>query len=177
MAITKEKKRQLVADYLEKLNRAEMLIITDYRGLTVKQMQELRSSLAPHDAVFQVVKNTLFRRALSEAGKSMPEEFLEGPTAIGYVFGDLGPAAKAISDFANSSDILKIKGGLLGERVISAEDVRSLGNLPPRDVLLSQVFAGMQAPIAGLVNVLSGTLRGLVNVLDARRRQLEEAAA
>ncbi len=177
MAITKEKKRDLVANYVEKIGRAEMLIIADYRGLSVKDMQELRGSLAPHDAVLQVVKNTLFRRALQELGKPVPEQLLEGPTAVGYCFGDLGPAAKAISDFEKSSDFLQIRGGLLGEQIVDAEGVRSLANLPPREVLLSQVLAGMQGPISGLVNVLAGTLRGLVNVLDARRRQLEESAA
>jgi len=177
LAITKEKKRDLVANYVEKIGRAEMLIIADYRGLSVKDMQELRGSLAPHDAVLQVVKNTLFRRALQELGKPVPEQLLEGPTAVGYCFGDLGPAAKAISDFEKSSDFLQIRGGLLGEQIVDAEGVRSLANLPPREVLLSQVLAGMQGPISGLVNVLAGTLRGLVNVLDARRRQLEESAA
>ncbi len=177
MAITKEKKRDLVANYVEKIGRAEMLIIADYRGLSVKDMQELRGSLAPHDAVLQVVKNTLFRRALQELGKPVPEQLLEGPTAVGYCFGDLGPAAKAISDFEKSSDFLQIRGGLLGEQIVDAEGVRSLANLPSREVLLSQVLAGMQGPISGLVNVLAGTLRGLVNVLDARRRQLEESAA
>ncbi|NOZ30268.1 MAG: 50S ribosomal protein L10 [Chloroflexi bacterium] len=175
--MTKEKKRDLVANYVEKIGRAEMLIIADYRGLSVKDMQELRGSLAPHDAVLQVVKNTLFRRALQELGKPVPEQLLEGPTAVGYCFGDLGPAAKAISDFEKSSDFLQIRGGLLGEQIVDAEGVRSLANLPPREVLLSQVLAGMQGPISGLVNVLAGTLRGLVNVLDARRRQLEESAA
>ncbi|MCD6289738.1 MAG: 50S ribosomal protein L10 [Anaerolineae bacterium] len=177
MAITRQKKQELVADYLDKIGRAEMIIITDYRGLTVKQMQELRRSLSPHDAQLQVTKNSLFRRALQEAGKPVPEDMLAGTTAVGYCFSDFGPAAKAIKDFADSSDILQIRGGLLGDQILSADEVKQLAGLPPRDVLLAQVLAGMQGPISGLVNVLGGVLRGFVNVLDARRRQLEEAAA
>lgn len=177
MAITKEKKQALLAEYLDKASRAQMLIITEHRGLTVKQAQELRRSLAPHQAAFHVVKNTLLRRALQELGRPVPDSLLSGPTAVSYCFGDVAAVAKAVDDFARASGVLQIRGGLLGSQVVDAEGVRALANLPPREVLLARVVGGIQAPIVGLVSVLGGVLRGLVNVLDARRRQLEEAAA
>ena len=166
----------MLAEYLDKARRAQMLIITDHRGLTVKQTQELRRSLAQHNAAFHVVKNTLLRRALQELGKPIPDSLLKGPTAVGYCFGDVAAVAKVIDDFARASGILQIRGGLLGLQVVDAEGVRALANLPPREVLLARVVGGIQAPMVGLVSVLGGVLRGLVNVLDARRRQLEEAA-
>jgi large subunit ribosomal protein L10 len=177
LAITREKKQELVADYLEQVSRAKLIIITDYRGLTVKQFQELRRTLAPLQASFQVTKNTLLKRALSEAGKPIPEELLAGTTAVSYCFGEIPAIAKAMGDFARTSNILQIKGGLLGNQIITAEGVRALADLPPREVLLARVVGGLQAPISGLVTVLSGPLRGLLNVLEARRRQLEEPAA
>jgi len=175
LAITRQKKQELVADYLARISQAELLVITDYRGLTMKQMQELRRSLAPFGASFQVIKNTLFRLALQQARRPIPEQLLEGPTAVGYCFGDVAAATRAMSDFARSSGVLQIRGGLLSHQILDAEAVRAVATLPPREVLIAQVLAGMQGPIGGLVNVLGGTLRGLINVLDARRRQLEEA--
>ncbi len=177
LAITKEKKQALLAAYLDKASRAHVLIITEHRGLTVKQAQELRRSLAQHQATFHVVKNTLFRRALREIGRPVPDSLLNGPTAVSYCFGDVAAVAKVVDDFARTSGVLQIRGGLLGSQVVDVEGIRALANLPPREVLLARVVGGIQAPLVGLVTVLGGVLRGLVNVLDARRRQLEEAAA
>jgi large subunit ribosomal protein L10 len=177
LAITRQKKQELVADYLARINQAPLIVITDYRGLTMKQMQELRRSLAPLGASFQVTKNTLLRLALQEAGRPVPDRLLEGPTAVSYCFGDVAATAKTMGDFARSSGVLQIRGGLLSRQVLDAEAVRALANLPSREALIAQMLAGMQGPIAGLVNVLGGTLRGLINVLDARRRQLETVVA
>lgn len=178
LAITKEKKQELVVGYLEDVKRAQVIIITDYRGLTVKQVKDLRRALAPLNASFHVTKNTLLRRALQEVGRSVPAPMLEGPTAVSYCFGEFPAVAKALGDFVRTSGgILQIRGGLLGSQAMDASGVRALADLPPREILIARVLGGLQAPISGLLNVLSGPTRGLLNVLEARRRQLEEAAA
>lgn len=177
MAISKEKKRELVADYADKLARSEAVIFTDYSGLPVKEQQKLRRQLWESQSGFQVVKNTLLRRALQDAGMSVPEETLTRPTALGYCFEDVTTVVKVLSDFAKETEFLTFKGGLLGARFIGAEEVEALAKLPSRDVLLALVVRGIQSPISGLVNVLVGPLRGLVNVLQARSDQLGSIAS
>jgi large subunit ribosomal protein L10 len=177
LAISKEKKEELVAGFAERLSRSEAVIFTDYRGLSVKDQQNLRRQLWESQSAFQIVKNTLLQRALQDAGISVPEEALTGPTALGYCFEDVTSVVKILSGFAKDTELLAFKGGLLGNQFISVEDVKTLASLPSREVLLGRVVGTMQAPIGGLVNVLAGSLRGLVNVLQARADQLESAAS
>lgn len=177
MAISKEKKEKLVAEYADRLARSEAVIFADYRGLSVKNMEKLRRQLWDSESVFQVIKNTLLRRALQDAGLSVPEEALIGPTAVGYCFEDVATVVKTLADFAKDTGILTFKGGVLGTKFIAAEDVEALAHLPSREELLARVVGGVQAPIRGLVNVLAGTIRGLVNVLQARADQLGSATS
>jgi large subunit ribosomal protein L10 len=177
LAITKEKKQELVAQYTDLLSRSRAAILTDYRGLTAAEISGLRNKLREVDGKYHVIKNTLLRLALQNAGQPVPEEMLEGPVAISFCLGEVPPAAKVLVDFAKDSKVLTIKGGLLSGKAIGVEDIQALADLPPREVLLAQVLAGMQSPINGLVTVLSGTLRGLLNVLKARAEQLEGASA
>lgn len=177
MAITKERKEELVAQYADLLSRSQAVIFTDYRGLTAAQIGGLRNKLREVDSRYHVIKNRLLRLALQNAGQPVPEEIMDGPVAASFCLGEVSPVAKALADFAKESKILTIKGGLLGSSVMSAADVEALANLPSREVLLAQVLAGMQAPISGLVTVLGGTIRGLLNVLNARVEQLEGSGA
>jgi len=177
LAISKEKKQELIAVYTENLSRSEAVIFTDYRGLSVKAQQHLRRQLWESQSAFQVVKNSLLQRALQDVGLSIPKEALAGPTALGYCFEDVTNVVKILSDFASETELLAFKGGLLGSQFIGAEDVKTLARLPSREVLLARVVGGIQSPISGLVNVLAGPLRGLANVLQARADQLESAAS
>ena len=177
MAISKERKGELVADYTDNLKRSEAIIFTDYHGLRVKDLERLRRQLWETKSNFRVIKNTLMERALQDAGLAVPEEILIGPTAIGYCFEDAATVVKTLADFAKETGGLTFKGGLLDTRFIGVEDIRTLATLPPRAVLLARVVGGIQAPISGLVNVLAGPVRGLVNVLQARADQLESAAS
>jgi large subunit ribosomal protein L10 len=176
LAISKKKKQELVADYADRLSRSKAVIFTDYRGLSVKDQENLRRQLWESDSAFQVIKNTLLQRALQDAGMSVPEEALIGPTALGYCFEDVAVVVKILSAFAKETERLAFKGGLLGSQYIGTKDVEVLATLPSRDVLLGQVVGSMQAPISGLVNVLAGPLRGLANVLRARGDQLQSTA-
>lgn len=176
MAITKEKKGELVADYKDKLARSRGVVITGYHGLTMKDQEELRRRLSDVQGIFQVVKNTLFERALVDAGFSVPGDVMVGPTALGFCFDDVPAVAKVLANMAKESEFLTLRGALLEGQFIAERDVQILTELPPREVLLARLVGQMQAPVHGLVNVLAGTLRGLVTVLQGRASQLEGAA-
>jgi large subunit ribosomal protein L10 len=173
LAISKEKKQELVESYTEELSRSQAVILTDYRGLLVTELNQLRNKMREAGSGYHVVKNRLVKLALREAGLPVPEELLQGPTAIGFCYKDVIAPAKVLTEYAKESKALTIKGGILGDKVIDMQAISSLANLPPRDVLLAQLLSGMQSPIAGFVNVLGGILRGLVTVLKARADQLE----
>jgi large subunit ribosomal protein L10 len=177
LAISKEKKQELVKSYVEEFSRSQAAILTDYRGLSVAELNRLRNKMREAGSGYHVVKNRLVKLALREAGLPVPEELLQGPTAIGYCYEDVIAPAKVLTEYTKESKMLAIKGGILGDRVIDVEAISSLADLPPRDVLLAQLLSGVQSPMAGLVNVLSGTLRGLVTVLKARADQLEAGSA
>lgn len=165
-----------VEELAEKLKKSQGVILTDYRGLTVKEMTELRSQLRQAGVEFKVVKNTLTLLAARKAEIEGLEPVLEGPTAIAIGYDDPVVAAKTISEFAKKNDKLQVKAGVLTGKVIDVDGVKALADLPSREQLLAQVLRGMQGPISGLVNVLHGTLRNLVYVLEAVRKQKEEAA-
>jgi large subunit ribosomal protein L10 len=174
---TPEKARQ-IEEISEILRTASLAILTDYRGLSVADMTVFRRRLQEQQANFRVVKNTLTRIAAERTGTEVITPLLEGPTALVYSMGDPVAAAKLTLEFARQSRILSVKGGLLAGRLLSAADVEALATLPPREELLAKVVGGLQAPLYGLVSVLSGPIRGLLYVLQARVRQLggEEAA-
>jgi large subunit ribosomal protein L10 len=177
LAITKERKRELVAQYTELLGRSRAVILTDYLGLNVAQITRLRNQIREANGAYYVTKNTLVRLALEQAGLTVPDEWLEGPTAMGFCFDQVPFIAKVITDFANETQILTVKGALLGERAVDAAQVRALANLPPAEVLRAQILGALTAPMSGLVGALNGLLSGLVGVLDARGEQLGEAEA
>jgi len=177
LAISKEKKQELVKSYAGEFSRSQAAILTDYRGLSVTELNRLRNKMREAGSGYHVVKNRLVKLALREAGLPVPEELLQGPTAIGFCYEDVVAPAKVLTEYAKESKMLTIKGGILGERVIDVQGMSSLADLPPRDVLLAQLLSGIRSPIAGLINVLNGTLRGLVTVLKARADQLEAGSS
>ena len=177
MAISRAQKEQMVADYVEKMSNSQALILTDYRGLAVADLGDLRRRLREVDGVFQVVKNTLFARALEEAGLPIPSEQMEGPLAVGYCLGDAPPVAKALMDYAKEMELLKVKGAILGTNLLDLDGVKGLADLPPREVLLAQLVGAVQGPMASLVSTLQAPMRELVQVLQARSEQGQEEAA
>jgi large subunit ribosomal protein L10 len=177
LAISREKKEQMVAEYADSLSRSRAMILTDYRGLTVADITQLRQNLREVDGAYRVVKNTLFQRALEEAGLPVPTEQMDGPLAVGFCFGDTPPVAKALVDFAKGLDVLEIKGAILGTEILDAQGVKGLADLPPRDVLRAQLVAAIQGPMSNLVSVLNAPMREIAQVLRARSEQGQEAAA
>ncbi|MGC8839207.1 MAG: 50S ribosomal protein L10 [Anaerolineae bacterium] len=175
LPLTREQKEERLQAYVEALERAGGVVFTDYRGLPVKDLEGLRRQLREANASYQVIKNTLFRLALERVGKKAPQDLLQGPLAAAFAE-DPVAAAKVLTKFARDSKVLQVRGALLGDRFVDAAGVETLSQLPGREELLAQVLGALQAPISGLVTVLAGPLRGLMNVLNARAEQLKEAA-
>lgn len=176
MAITREKKETLVTGYTEKLRRSQAVIVTEYRGLTVKQLQPLRRELRAADSEIVVSKNTLMARALRDLGMPAPESLLSGPTAVAFCFGDLAAPAKVLSKYVRDTKILVLRGGMIGQSVFDETGVQALSELPGKEQMRAKVVGVLQSPLSGLVNVLVGPVRGLMTVLHARVSQLEQAA-
>jgi large subunit ribosomal protein L10 len=176
--VLKEKKEQVVAELVERLRSTDTLIVADYRGLSMKEIDGVRSELLQHGARFSVVKNTLTRRAAEEAGVEALKDFLDGPTAIAFVGdGDMVAVAKTLSETARRTKVLAVRGGILQGQTITADEVRDLAILPPLDVLQGQVLGAIVGPMTTVVGLFTAPLRDLVNVLDARIQQLEEQEA
>ncbi len=175
----KEDKERVVAELTERLRTSQSLIVADYRGLTMKEIDALRGELLKHGARFGVVKNTLTRIAAEAAGADALLALLEGPTAIAFLEseGDPVAVAKALNDAARTTRILTIRGGVLEGRAISDEDVRNLATLPPLDVLRGQVLGAVTAPLMTIFGLFAAPLRNLVGIIDARIEQLEADGA
>jgi large subunit ribosomal protein L10 len=177
LAISKEKKQQMVADYVDKMSNSQAVILTDYRGLSVAAITDLRRRLRESGGVFQVVKNTLFELALQDAGLPVPTEQMDGPIAAGYCLEEVPPVAKALVDFADETGVMVIRGAILGTSFLDAGGVKGLANLPPREILLAQLLGSVQGPMSGLVSTLAAPMRELVQVLQARAEQGADGAS
>jgi len=171
----KEDKERVVAELAERLRTSETLIVADYRGLTMPQIDALRGRLLEHGARFAVVKNTLTRRAAEIAGADAVLALLEGPTAIAFVEseGDPVAVAKALADTARQTRVLAVRGGLLEGRVMEAAEVEELAKLPPADVLRGQVLGSITAPLTNILALFSAPLQELYGLIDARIEQLQ----
>jgi large subunit ribosomal protein L10 len=176
LAISKEKKEQIVGDLSDLLARSQAVVLTDYRGLTVSDLARLRGQLRQRGARFMVAKNTLMRLALQRTGRPVPEKLLEGPTGLAFLFDDIAGASKVINDFARDTKILSIKGGILGDSLIGAEGAADLAQLPSQEALRGQILGALQGPMAGLAGILTAPMRELVYVLEARADQLKQSA-
>jgi large subunit ribosomal protein L10 len=176
LAITLEKKETLVSEYVEKLRRSQAVIVTEYRGLTHKQLEGLRRDLRGVESELAVSKNTLMARALTEVGLPAPDALLTGPTAAVFCYNEVAAPTKVLTKFAKDTKIMVLRGGIMGQSVFNEAGVQALTDLPGKEQLRAQLVGALQSPISGLVNVLAGSLRGLMNVLNARAAQLEQPA-
>jgi large subunit ribosomal protein L10 len=172
-----EAKARAIDEIAQKLRDSKVAIFTNYRGLSVKDMADLRGRLRPAKVEYHVVKNTLTRFAAQKADiEADLGSVLEGPTAIGFGYDDVVQAAKAINDYARTSRVLEVKAGLLERRLLSAAEIISLATLPAKPQLQAQVLGTMTAPIQSLMSVLNAASRDLLSLLVQRQAQLEKAA-
>lgn len=172
---TAQKAKQIDA-LVDHFERSQLTVVANYRGLSVSQLQELRGSLRDNDAEFRVAKNTLTSIAAGKAGVEIPEDDLEGPTALMFAYDDVVAPAKALRDFVRSSRVLEIKSGLMDGQVLSSEDIEALASMPPREELLGKLVGMLASPMARTVGVLGGPSRSLAYVLSARAEQLSVQA-
>ena len=156
MAITRERKEQLVKLYVEQLQSSQGVILVDYRGLSVPSTERLRRELREQEVTLHVIKNRLLRLALTQVGMDMPQEWLVGPAMAAFCHGPVPPAAKVINTLAKEFESLVVKGGLLDAEQLSPEQVKALANLPTREVMLAQVLATINAPASQTVGVVAG---------------------
>lgn len=167
MAITKARKGELVDVYQEWLGKSKAVILTEYLGLTMKDMDALRSKVREAGGEFHVIKNTLGRLAFKEAGYQVPDEFFTGSTAAGFAFEDAPAVAKVLMDFARTAEALKVKGGYMDSRPVSAEQVKALAELPPLPVMRAQLLGTLLAPASQLARLLAEPGRQVAAVLKA----------
>jgi len=175
----KADKEKVVADLTEKLRGSDTMIVADYRGLTMPQIDALRTRLIENGARFTVVKNPLPRRAAEAAGADALLALLEGPSAIAFVEadGDALAVAKALADSARDTKVLEIRGGVMQGRVITGADVEALAKLPPFDVLRSQVIGAIIAPLNAIAALINAPLQNLYGLIDARIEQIADPPA
>jgi len=180
LAITRARKQEFVALFEKLLQDSEGLVLVTFQGITVPEMEQLRKSVRESGGQFMVVKNTLFKRALTAQGYPLPEDpsVLEGPTAVAFALQDPAATAKAVVEFRKGREnALRIKAGYLDGKPVPAETMVQLAKLPPLPVLRAQLLGTIMAPATRLVRVLAEPGRQIAAVVDAYRRKQEEGSA
>ena len=172
--MSREKKAQIIDGLQEIFSKYNIGILTDYRGLSTTELNDLRRKLRESSIEYRVVKNSLAQLAAKRAGRDDLASLFDGPIGIAFSDGDITVPAKTLTDHVRTAkSILVIKGGFLETELLTAADVKTLSILPTRDMLLSKVLAGMQSPIVNLINTLASPIRGITGILQARIQQLE----
>jgi large subunit ribosomal protein L10 len=174
--VGREEKATSIAELREKLGDARGAVLTDFRGLSVAELTELRTLLRKSAVEYKVVKNTLAKRAIKDTGLESLAPYLEGPTGIAISTADPVAASKAVTAWGKGREKFSVKGGIVEGRVVGPREIAELADLPPREVLLGRMAGVLQAPLVGLAQVLSASLRALANALDQVRQKNEGAA-
>jgi large subunit ribosomal protein L10 len=173
--LNREQKAQVIEEVAGAIQESEAIFAVDYRGISVPQAAELRTTLRGVDATFRVVKNTLSERAADQVGAEGLKELLQGPTAMTFVRGDAAAAAKALSDFRRQSGgtLLEFKGGWMNGAPLGAPEIEAIARLPSRDVLYGRLVGMVASPLTGLVTSLNGLIGGLARQLSQIAEQKE----
>ncbi len=172
--MSREKKTQIINGLQEAFSKCSISIFTDYRGLVTSDMTILRRKLQESEIEYKVVKNTLARFAAERAGLDSMVDYLQGPIAIAFGYGDIAAPAKVLVSYIRDAQTsLTIKVGFLGNRVLTTEEVITLSTLPSREILIARVLGQMKSPISALLGCLTTPIRGIIGVLQARIKQLE----
>lgn len=176
MAISKARKEELVAQYMDLIERSGALFITEFTGMNVKTMDELRDKVYEVSGEYHVTKNTLLKYALQHSNMPVPEDIMNGQVATGFALGEIPALAKVLSDFADTRDTLTLRGGVMGNSLLTAAQVQALAKLPSLDQLRAQLIGLINAPAQNVASVIAGGVRQIVNVIDAYAKSEDDAA-
>ena len=175
MPISRSRKEELVAQYVDLIDRSSAVFIAEYKGMSVSQVEQLRGAVREADGSLHVAKNTLMRVAFEQAGKPIPSQLSSGQTAVGFALGEAPTMAKALSKFAKAEDLFVLQGGFMDSAELSVDDVTNLAELPSLDELRAQILGVLQAPARNVASVIAGGVRQVVNVIDAYSKTDEAA--
>lgn len=174
MPFTKDKKKQMLDELEIIISQAKSAIFTEYRGTKVAKVQELRKELRENDVKLKVVKNTLLKKVLEKHGLTIDQEILDKPIAMAVGVNDEVAPAKLVNNKSKEVESLVILGGLVNGEFYNASQIKALADMPSREQMQAQVVGTIAAPLTGFVNVLSGNLRGLINVLNAYKEKINK---
>jgi len=176
LAISKERKEEILATYAEWLGKSEAVILVEYTGVSMKNLDAIRSKIREAGGEFHVLKNTLARRAFANSGMDLPADFLVNSTAVSFAFSDPASTAKALSEATKGNQFVKVKGGFMGGQVLTAAQVKALADMPPLPVVRAQLLGVLQAPAGKLVRTIAEPARGLAAVIKAFSEKAPAAA-
>lgn len=176
MAVSKERKEEVLATYAEWLKKSQAVIVVEYTGAKMKDLDNIRAKIRESGGEFHILKNTLARRAFADGGMSLPAEFLEKSTAVSFAFSDPAGMAKALNDATKGNEFVKVKGGFMSGQVLNASQVKALADMPPLPVMRAQLLGVLQAPAGKLVRTLAEPARGLAAVIKAFSEKAPAAA-
>ena len=176
MAISKERKEEVLETYRDWVKRSQAVILVEYTGAKMKDMDSIRARVRETGGEFHVVKNTLVKRIFSETGAALPDTFLEKSTAVSFAFSDPAATAKALSDSTKGMEFVKVKGGFMAGQMLSAVQVKALAELPPLPTVRAQLLGVLQAPAGKLVRTIAEPARSLASVFRAYSEKAQAAA-
>lgn len=177
MAISRQKKEELVAQYKEQVEQASAIVFTDYRGTSVPQIQSLRAKLGETGSKYIVVKNSLLALALEQAGLPQPDDLLAGPNGVAFIGEDIGQGVTAIKDWIKAERIVTIRGAILDQAVLDENGADALSDLPTKEQTLAMVLGAINAPASALVRMVNGPSASLARVINAYVEKQKESAA
>jgi len=176
LAISKQRKEEVLAEYLDWLKRSQAVILVEYTGVKMKDLDNIRAKIREAGGEFHVVKNTLARRAFKDSGMSLPDDMLVKSTAVSFAFIDPASTAKALNDATKGNEFVKVKGGFMSGQPLSPAQVKALADLPPLPVVRAQLLGLLQAPAGKLVRTIAEPARGLAAVVRAFAEKTPVAA-
>ncbi len=176
MAISKQKKNEVIDQYKDWLKNSQAVILVEYTGVNMKDMENIRAKVRESGGAFHVVKNTLVKLALEASGYAIPEGLLENSSAASFAFSDPAATAKALSEASKGLEAIKVKGGYMGAETLSAAQIKALADLPPLPVVRAQLLGVFQAPAGKLVRTIAEPARSLASVFRAYSEKAQAAA-
>jgi len=176
LAISKERKEEVLSQYADWMKRSQAVILVEYTGVKMKDLDNIRAKIREAGGEFHVVKNTLARRAFADNGMQFPSDYLVKSTAISFAFTDPASTAKALTDATKGNEFVKVKGGFMSGQALNAAQVKALAEMPPLPVVRAQLLGILQAPAGKLVRTIAEPARGLAAVLKAFSEKATAAA-